>query len=250
MGMVDGSSIGRCRASPGIFLSVAAALLQGSMSGGAAASTVAVTPTLAEVSAGKPAATFELRNPGEEPVTFEARPFNWLQDGDGDQLVPATDVVVVPPLFTIPPGGRQLVRIAPRSRPADHEVAYRIKFQEVPPAPPPGFIGVRTLLLLSVPLVYEVKNGRDSLEWRATLTEAGDLRLSAANRGSRFAHFSDMEVRDGTRLVAQMHGPQYVLTGAAHTWNIGGDSTLKHGAQLTLILASGSLRQQIPLALD
>jgi fimbrial chaperone protein len=250
MGVVDESSIGKCRASPGIFFPVIAGLLLGLTSAGVRASSVEVTPTLAEVSASKPAATLELRNPGEEPVTFEARPFDWSQDGDGDHLLPATDVVVVPPLFTIPPGGRQLVRIAPRSRPADHEVAYRVKFQEVPPPPPPGLVGVRTLLLLSVPIVYELKNGRDTLEWRATLSEGGDFRLAAANRGSRFAHFGGMEVRDGTRLVAEFKGPQYVLTGAARTWNIAGDSALKHGAQLTLILGSGPLRQQIPLSLE
>jgi hypothetical protein len=95
-----------------------------------------------------------------------------------------------------------------------------------------------------------VKNGRDSLEWRATLTEGGELRLSAANRGSRFAHPSGMEVRDGTRLVAEFKGPQYVLAGAARIWNIAGDSALQHGAHLTLILTSGPLRQQIPLSID
>ncbi len=250
MGMVDAASIARCRASPGTFSSVAACVLLGLLCGGAEASTVDVSPTLAEVPAGKPAVTFELRNPGEEPVTFEARPFNWSQDAGGDQLAPATDVVVVPPLFTIAPGGRQLVRIAPRARSADHEGAYRVKFQEVPQPPPPGFVGVRTLLSLSVPLVYEVKNGRETVEWRANVSEGGDLQLSATNRGSRFAHFGGLELRDGSRVITQFKGPQYVLAGVARTWNLGVDPEVKHGDQLTLILGTGSRQQQIPLSLD
>jgi fimbrial chaperone protein len=183
-------------------------------------------------------------------VTFEAQLFNWSQDGDGDQLVPATDVVVVPPLFTIPPGGRQLVRIAPRSRPADHEVAYRVQFHEVPPPPPPGFVGVRTLLKISVPLVYEMKNGREAVEWRATLGAKGALQLSAANHGSRFAHFGGIEIRDDARLVAHVNGPQYVLAGAARTWSLNAAADLGRGAHCTLILGSGSNRRQIPLSVD
>jgi fimbrial chaperone protein len=227
-----------------------AGLFLGLLSGGAESSAVEVSPTLAEVPAGKPAVTFELRNTGEAPVTFEARPFNWSQDADGDQLVPATDVVVVPPLFTIPPGGRQLVRIAPRARSSDHEGTYRVKFQEVPQPPPPGFVGLRTLLLLSVPLVYELKNGRETLEWRAAVSDGGELRLSATNRGSRFAHFGGMELRDGTRLITQFLGPQYVLAGVARTWNLGANPEVKRGAHLTLVLGTGARQQQIPLSLD
>jgi fimbrial chaperone protein len=228
---------------------VAGALL-GLFCGVAESSSVDVSPTLAEVPPGRPAVTFELRNPGEEPVTFEARPFNWAQDLGGDQLAPATDVVVVPPLFTIPPGGRQLVRIAPRARSADHEGAYRVKFQEVPQPPPPGFVGVRTLLVLSVPFVYELKNGREAVEWRATVSEGGELQLSATNRGSRFAHFGGLELRDGSRVLTHFQGPQYVLAGAARIWNLGADPELKRGAQLTLLLGTGTRQQQVPLSLD
>jgi fimbrial chaperone protein len=247
---VDASSIGGCRASPGTFFCVLAAVALGLFCGEAESSSVDVSPTLAEVPPGRPAVTFELRNPGEEPVTFEARPYAWTQDAAGDQLAPASDVVVVPPLFTIPAGGRQLVRIAPRARSAEREGTYRVKFQEVPQPAPPDFVGVRTLLNLSVPFVYETKNGRENVEWRATLSEAGELQLSATNRGSRFAHYGGLELRDGSRALTHFQGPQYVLAGVARTWNLGPDPELKRGAQLTLVLGTGTRRQQVPLSLD
>jgi fimbrial chaperone protein len=248
--VVDASSIGRSRASPGILFCVLAGLALGLFCDGAESSTVDVSPTIAEIPPGRPAVTFELRNPGEEPVTFEARPYNWTQDAAGDQLAPATDVVVVPPLFTIPPGGRQLVRIAPRARSVDHEGTYRVKFQEVPQPQPPDLVGIRTLLILNVPFVYETKNGRESVDWRATVSDAGEVQLLATNRGSRFAHFAGLELRDGTRVLLQLRGPQYVLAGAARTWNLGADPELKRGAQLTLILGTGARQQQISVSLD
>lgn len=250
MRVIDESSIGVCRALPGTLFPTVAGLILALLSGGTTASTLEVNPTLGEVAAGKTAATFELRNPAEEPATFEARPFSWSQDGTGDKLSPATDVVIVPPLFTVQPGGHQLVRIAPRERPPDHELAYRVVFQEVPAPPAPGFVGVRTLLEVSVPLLFDVKNGREALEWHASLTDGGNLRLSVTNRGSRFAHFGGMEVRDGARVVGQVKGPQYMLAGAARTWEVGGAGELQRGARVTLILKSGLVRKEIPLSLE
>lgn len=67
-------------------------------------------------------------------VQLEAMAWNKAQGQD--IYTPTTDLIAAPPIFTVPPGGTQIVRIGLRRAPdPQRELAYRVYFQEIPPPP-------------------------------------------------------------------------------------------------------------------
>ena len=58
----------------------------------------------------------------------------WSQDGGADELVETQELLAVPPLVTIPPGERQIVRIGHLATPSpDLEKSFRVIVTELPP---------------------------------------------------------------------------------------------------------------------
>lgn len=218
--------------------------------GTATAGTFQISPTLGDVPPGKSTATFRIRNPGDAPLTVQVRAYRWNQAGDEDRLTPADDLIIVPPLITISPCASQLIRIAHKRRDASSEAAYRVHFEEVPPAPPAGFVGLQTALKLDVPLFFAPQNPVGKLEWRAK--KSGDrLSLHINNIGNRFARFGDIALKDGSgRIVARIKGPQYALAGASRQWEFAGLGKLARGTTLTVIADMGAVSQEVPLTIE
>jgi fimbrial chaperone protein len=84
-------------------------------------------PTMLELAPGAAAGRMTLANTGDEPVPAQVRVFAWIQKDGEDVLVPTTDIVLSPPIVTVPAGAEQLVRIVRQGRPpARSDQAYRI----------------------------------------------------------------------------------------------------------------------------
>lgn len=208
-----------------------------------------INPTLAEVPAPKSTASFHLRNSGGTPLTVQIEARRWTQPQGEYAYAPAEDLIIVPPLARIPPGGKQIVRIAHKNRPAEGEAAYRVLFREVPPAPEAGFVGVQTALKLDVPLFFSAEAPRHELVWRAR-RRGGRLHLTAENRGSRYARFTDLRVLDAkSRVIAETRALTYVLTRATRHWEFPA-AGVQQGERLRLVVGSGSRQQELPLAFD
>lgn len=218
--------------------------------GTASAATFQISPTLGDVSPGKSTATFRILNPGDAPMTVQVRAYRWSQAGNEDQLAPADDLIIVPPLITISPGASQLIRIAHKRRDASSEATYRVHFEEVPPAPPVGFVGLQTALKLDIPLFFAPQNAVGKLEWR--LKKSGDrVSLHIDNIGNRFARFASIALKDSSgRIIARVKGPQYALSGASRQWDFAGLRQLERGATLTVIADMGAVSQEVPLTIE
>jgi len=74
-------------------------------------------------------------NSGTEILTMQVEALDWSQAEDGrDQYEATSDVIAVPPIFSIPPGETQLVRVGLLSQqPLEVEQSYRLLFTELPP---------------------------------------------------------------------------------------------------------------------
>lgn len=202
-----------------------------------------VSPILAEVPRGESSATYTLRNTGEQPLTVQVSAKHWLQRDNNNLHVDNRTLLVVPPLATIEPGGTQIVRVALRKERPAHELAYRIYFHEVPPAPPEGFVGLSTALRFEVPLFFAPEKPERRLDWR--LTRTGDkLRLSVRNRGTRFARFSRLALSGRGGKSAAVKGPLYVLAGATRHWTLPENGTAPGGRTFTLSAESGNEENQ------
>src|SRR5207342_1555526 len=84
-------------------------------------------PTMLELPPGAAAGRMTLANTGDEPVPAQVRVYAWIQKDGADVLVPTTDVVVSPPIVSVPAGGEQLVRLVRQGKPpGPSDFVYRV----------------------------------------------------------------------------------------------------------------------------
>ena len=192
---------------------------------------VLIWPVNPVIEADKQAAALWLENPGKTPVTLQVRIYAWAQTGGKNVYADQQAIIGTPPIVTIAPGSKQLVRLT-RSGPAPSEVEkpYRVIIDEIPvesaAAPTPGAaISFRMryslpLFVLGTPTL--ARDGRGSkappvlpdLSWRV-VTDADDSTLEVSNRGAVHARLTDA-LLGTTPLAEGLLG--YVLPGETMRW--------------------------------
>ena len=188
------------------------------------AGTFSISPLRVELSAGAQTGALTIRNQEESPVVVQAELMLWEQVDGEDRLSPTRDVLVSPPVFTLPGNGSQLVRVALR-RPADtqRELSYRLILTEVPQQARPDFTGLNVALRLSLPVfVAPTAKASQALEWSAARTADGALAVTTRNTGNAHARVINFSLAPAANPAAAI--PQdvtaYVLPGQARTWTI------------------------------
>lgn len=189
-----------------------------------AASIVVVWPVDPTLKPGEQATALWLENKGDKPVTLQVRPFDWTQPQGDDSLTPQNEVVVSPPIATVPAGARQLIRIIRRNpmSAAGPEKPYRLLIDEVPTPPMPGDPGTASARLAiqmrySIPLfVYTADPAAQNatIESRVLATPEGRV-VELRNVGTLHARLTDLRIVSGGRdrmIRAGLTG--YVLPGA------------------------------------
>lgn len=186
-----------------------------------------VSPVSATLTGRQPVSALTVRNTGSVPAVIQLEAMTWSQPEGKDQYVPATDILATPPIFTIPAGGTQVIRVGSRQPPGSGERAYRLFLREVPPAPKPGFNGLQMTLQISLPLFVQPDAAlAPRLEWQATRVAAGQLRIHVTNLGQAHARLSRIKLSAGTDanpLPIAGH-TVYVLPGSSHDWLVKGPS--------------------------
>ncbi|HWT12539.1 MAG TPA: fimbria/pilus periplasmic chaperone [Allosphingosinicella sp.] len=216
------------RRNPFLALACGAAFLLGAAP--AAAGTLQVNPVLVEINAGRRTATVTVRNEESTPVTIRAYPMAWQQADGEDRYEESSAVIVSPPIFTIPPGGSQLVRVGLRARSAEPQ-AYRLIIEEVPEASPGG--GIRVALRLNLPFYSMIPPGSASdLAWSAARQSDGEWTLEAVNSGSGYVRLDAAAAQSATGIAFedQLHFGT-VLPGATRRWRIGREPTVRDRAR-------------------
>lgn len=219
-------------------LALAALALLLSVAEGAGAGNFSVSPVRAELSIQQRVAALRVHNGGSEPVAIQAEAMAWQQRDNEDVLTPSREVLVTPPIFTIPPGETQTLRIGLRRSPdPNQQLSYRLLLHELPPPLPEGFQGLRMAMRMSLPVFVTPAAGAASpeLAWRASLTDAGDVRLSARNHGTGHAQITTLTLgRDNGQQIGQQ-GNHYLLPGSERHWTVPvGADPLAPGEPLTL----------------
>jgi fimbrial chaperone protein len=208
-------------------------------SGGAHAASLEFTPTRVEIGPGQTATTIELQNRGAT-AAVQVRPYAWTQRGDADELTPTAEIVVSPPIFTVPEGDTQVVRLLLRATSGNSERAYRLIFDELPRIGP----GQQIILALrtSVP-VFAVPSGGttpEHLRWTAERGTGGPV-LTVQNTGGRAVRVRTVSVDlpgDKKSTATSMGKDPNVLPGATRHWLSRDWSGLAPGSVLTLHVAT------------
>lgn len=201
---------------------VAACLLAiaGAASAPAAAGTLQVDPVRLEISRDRRTASVTVRNQEQVPVTIRAYALEWSQAGGEDVYEDSSAVIVSPPVFTIAPGGTQIVRVGLRS-PSAAGRAYRLMIEEVPDASPGG--GIRVALRLNLPLFAMMNAGSPSdIGWAAWRDGDGRWVLEAANNGSGYVRIEPDQAKAATGIdIAAGTNFGVVLPGSRRQWTLG-----------------------------
>ncbi|WP_443111482.1 fimbrial biogenesis chaperone [Burkholderia sp. FERM BP-3421] len=204
------------------------------------------------------AAALWLENRDDQPVTLQVRVLGWRQV-DGADVYDETQARVAgsPPMATVPPGARQLVRLT-RIAPVapGGEDAYRVLIDEIPQpddeAPVSAghaSLGVKFQMHYSVPLfVYgegqwtrddpsrrrdPASAGRPALRW-SLAREGGRRWLEVSNQGPVHARITQAVLEsNGARVDLARGLLGYVLPGARMRWPVPG--TFASGTRPTLV---------------
>lgn len=211
-----------------LIAAAAAALLSPGLA--QAQSAIVLWPTDPRIAPGEQATGVWLENHGAKPVTLQIRAHDWTQDAGGDHESATQAVVSSPPIATIAPGQRQLVRVIRRGPAAAGETSYRLLVDELPQPAPEGGSGVVARLAVqmrySLPL-FAYGTAADRLA--SHLSSAvhlvdGKRWIEISNRGSLHARLTDLRI--GTGAGARMIRPGligYVLPGATMRWQLPDD---------------------------
>jgi fimbrial chaperone protein len=202
--------------------------------GAALAGSLQVDPIRLEISQGRRTATLRVRNQEQAPVTIRAYALTWTQPGGEDRYDETDAVIVSPPIFTIPAGGTQLIRVGLR-RPSADPRAYRLMVEEVPQATPGG--GVQVALRLNLPLFAMMNPGTAAeLGWSAARGADGRWTIEAVNRGANYVRVEPAAAEAATGVDFD-NGANLgvVLPGSRRRWVVGNAPALLDRARFTSI---------------
>lgn len=193
--------------------------------GAAKAGSFQVNPVRVTLSANQPIGSLTVSNTGTEAAVVQLELVSWSQHEGRDVYTPARDLLATPPIFTVPAGGSQVVRIGLRRLPDDQrELTYRLFLQEVPAPVTPAFQGLQVALRIGVPVfVLPAVETKPAVAWRAIRTRDGQLKLMATNQGS--AHVQVAQYTLSFDQSTERHTQQvatYVLMGESRNWLIQG----------------------------
>jgi fimbrial chaperone protein len=154
-----------------------------------------------------------LTNSGAEPVSVQADAVVWSQDeAGGDRYEATSDLLVVPRIFTIPPGEAQVVRIG-RLIAADpvRQGAYRIFFSELaPPSEPGSSTGLRFRLRLGIPVFMAPAQPAEPKVSLVRSQQTSDgLELVLNNPGD--THVQLLTFKSGRRIGRGAHEIEHTL---------------------------------------
>ena len=184
-----------------------------------------LSPVRIELSAARPYAVLRVTNNGAEPVTLHARAFRWSFDERDDVLTATDDLILNPPMATLPPKAVQVVRIGLRApNQTATELTYRVIVEEVP-AQKREAVGteISTILKLSLPVFAAPRRAvAAKLEWRARRADTGQLVVEAVNTGLAHIQIRKLLISssdDGSRSD-KFEGAVYLLPSQRREWTL------------------------------
>jgi fimbrial chaperone protein len=221
----------------------------------ASGASFSISPVRVELSPQDATAAVAVTNTSSEPASIRLRVFSWGQEAGEDHLEPTRELIATPPLFTIPAGESQIVRIGLRRTPLTRvESAFRAIFEEIPgPPPPAGGPALQIKLRINIPVFYAPRPDLASaLSWMISRQDGGQLLLKVRNNGDASAILGDLALArgPGEGPFAEQKNFAYVLPGAERSFPI--DAAVDAGQDKTLHLRTilDGQRAEIEVAVD
>lgn len=200
----------------------------------AGAAGLRISPVRLDVSASAPSTQVNLTNLGATDVAVQVRAYLWRQEDGEDRYELTKDIFFAPPIVTVPAAGQVSVRLRLRAKAPDKlEGAYRVYFQELPPADNSSQGAGTTLRVrFGIPLfVRPAASAAPKLEVQSSFV-AGQLLAEFRNAGTEHLKIEAVDVfpasvnRADTTAVPvasaaqSVRGANYLLPGSQLEWAI------------------------------
>lgn len=223
------------------------------------AAELAVLPVGLSLNESNTKGVITVSNHGKESVVIQAETMYWTQANGKNIHTLTQDMLVNPPLFTIPAGQSQLLRVGLRKMPtSQQEVAYRLILREVPPPPltkaqiAEGEQGnIRVLLQLSLPVYITPKAPVSLSQWTAQQAANGNITLKLNNSGNVHILVNELKLRNvnaNNAVLTSVQVNDVVLPGQNKHWDI--SSEIKQQIQhLMLEVKTDKGHQNVPIGL-
>jgi fimbrial chaperone protein len=200
------------------------------------AAVLEVAPVTIELSGGAETAAITLLSHDTAPVYVQVRGFVWTQSGNEDTLAPTDDIVLAPPLFSLPGSTRQVVRIVLQQPVQSQERCYRLLIDQIPSHADQS--GVQFAIRLSLPIFVEPDQTiAPAIKTHIEDGPGGHPVLVVDNTGTRRTRLVDLALLgpDGRPLKLAAPANPYVLAGAERRWTIMSPaSAIPQGAMLRI----------------
>jgi len=190
----------------------------------ASAGMIGVSPLRVDFDALQKSGVIRVFNTGDTDMSMQVDARGWVQAEDGsDEYESTSDVIAVPPIFSIAPGESQIIRVGlvGGQRP-DQELAHRLFLTELPrPTFDPLGGQLRMRLIVSLPIFTApaAVPADSDLEIVETAIEGGRLRARFHNPGN-----THIRVQEVTAVTVSGDGAQrmdsaaYLLPGATRDY--------------------------------
>jgi fimbrial chaperone protein len=206
----------------------------------AGAQALEVQPIAVEFPPGQTASSITVTNRGSTVANLQIRAFGWTQEATSTMLSANSSLAFSPPFATIPPSGKQVIRVVLQQPPVGAEASYQLFLDEL--ATPMKTNGVSLAFRVKIPVFAESdKFAAAKIVWQL-VSAGGQATLTATNQGSKHLRVGILTLTSasGRQFKLPTNGSFYVLPGVARSWSITGAaaSMLSPGAKVDLT-ASG-----------
>ncbi|MEO3990266.1 fimbrial biogenesis chaperone [Pseudocitrobacter cyperus] len=182
-----------------------------------------------------------LSNEGDNEINAQVRVFQWSQSNFKDNLTASRDLVISPPMLTLRPGQRQLIRVIRLGNPTNSvEESYRLSVNELPQATPKAN-KLEFVLHYSLPIFIQPKNSvppEAKLSWGVKRV-GNDNFLEVSNQGNSHAQLSGVTYinKQGARREITPGLLGYVLPGSTMRWILAPTTTrIDAGGKLEVMI--------------
>jgi fimbrial chaperone protein len=202
------------------------------VSGLAGAADWEIDPVRVELTEQQKTGAITLRNTSDRPTSIQIQAMAWSQVDGKDVYTASRELMVSPPIVTIPAKGEQTIRTAlRRAADATQELSYRINLQELPTPSVPGFLGVQVAMRVGLPVFVQPLSGESTpnLVWSVGSLPGYQLKVGMKNQGNTHIQITDFSLfsPDDEKALASVSGSRYVMPGQTQEWVLKRASTKK-----------------------
>lgn len=181
--------------------------------------TLRVSPTSVSLDSEGGATAVRIRNVDTIPTTIQIVTKPWGDETDQD--FGATKIFAFPPIFDLPPGAEQVVRIAAKgSQQNSSEKALVLIIKEVPQAVLPNDSGLAFVLNVELPLFVTPSNARSDPHWQIKEKTPGNPILILKNAGNAHIRLDSLLLLSTSedQPYLSINRGSYALAGSELIW--------------------------------